>query len=323
MQTPTETHGSFASSNHPVVVNNTGFESLQPEYGHVPSPRQDFERSRHTHKDYPERHIRGNDSYGRHAVGREDYRFDQSSSSGSYYSSEEEEYPPYVLVVAPGHHGKKDTYYVVPGGAPVIFEDENGNELTRVGDFSGRYRPRPQRPVIIQDEFGNEIYRMGFDGRDSYDSGSESDDMYYNASGHRKHRDVGHHHSRDRIAYDGGSHHGSSRHAERGRGRYDDRYDDYRSHSTSSRTRNTPNVIYVEPSVNGGNSGHDSIRSSGRSSHRHHERHREGERGRSYGSPVINLDEVRRQTPGAGSPASSGARSYHSSSSRSHHTSRR
>lgn len=31
-----------------------------------------------------------------------------------------------------------------------------------------------------------------------------------------------------RIAYDGGSHHGSSRHAERGRGRYDDRYDDYR-----------------------------------------------------------------------------------------------
>lgn len=28
-----------------------------------------------------------------------------------------------------------------------------------VGDFSGNYRPRPQRPVIVQDEYGRELCR--------------------------------------------------------------------------------------------------------------------------------------------------------------------
>lgn len=36
-----------------------------------------------------------------------------------------------VVVVEHGKHGKKDKYYIIPGGAPVIFEDEDGNELTR------------------------------------------------------------------------------------------------------------------------------------------------------------------------------------------------
>ncbi|KAL7282091.1 LOW QUALITY PROTEIN: hypothetical protein ACG7TL_003560 [Trametes sanguinea] len=43
------------------------------------------------------------------------------------------EEPPVVVVVEHGKHGKKDKYYIIPGGAPVIFEDENGNELTRAG----------------------------------------------------------------------------------------------------------------------------------------------------------------------------------------------
>lgn len=83
-----------------------------------------------------------------------------------------------VVVVEHGKHGKKDKYYIIPGGAPVIFEDEDGNELTRyvalpdrreirvltapcsVGDFSGRYRPpRRPRPVIVQDQYGHEICR--------------------------------------------------------------------------------------------------------------------------------------------------------------------
>ena len=42
-----------------------------------------------------------------------------------------EKYPPVVVVVEHGKNGKKDTYYIIPGGAPVIFEDEDGNELTR------------------------------------------------------------------------------------------------------------------------------------------------------------------------------------------------
>lgn len=98
-------------------------------------------------------------------------RYDSSPYEG--------EYPPCVVVVEQGRRGKPDTYYVIPGGAPVIFEDEHGNELTRcviivlstqtytltsycgrVGDFSGKYRYRaPQRPVVIQDDQGNEIYR--------------------------------------------------------------------------------------------------------------------------------------------------------------------
>ena len=34
-------------------------------------------------------------------------------------------------------HGKQDTYYVIPGGAPVIFEDDQGNELTRLVSIYG------------------------------------------------------------------------------------------------------------------------------------------------------------------------------------------
>ncbi|KAJ6509898.1 hypothetical protein C8R47DRAFT_770561 [Mycena vitilis] len=32
------------------------------------------------------------------------------------------------------------TYYVIPKGMNVIFQDEDGNEITRVGDFKGRQR---------------------------------------------------------------------------------------------------------------------------------------------------------------------------------------
>ncbi|EJF62999.1 hypothetical protein DICSQDRAFT_126110 [Dichomitus squalens LYAD-421 SS1] len=71
-----------------------------------------------------------------------------------------DEEPPVVVVVEYGKNGKKDKYYIIPAGAPVVFEDENGNELTRVGDFSGKYRPpRRPRPVIVQDQYGREICR--------------------------------------------------------------------------------------------------------------------------------------------------------------------
>lgn len=43
----------------------------------------------------------------------------------------DDEYPPVVVVVQRGVYGEKDTYYIIPGGAPVIFEDEDGNEITR------------------------------------------------------------------------------------------------------------------------------------------------------------------------------------------------
>ena len=50
---------------------------------------------------------------------------------------EPEEEPPVVVVVEHGKNGKKDKYYIIPGGAPVIFEDENGQELTRYVPMRG------------------------------------------------------------------------------------------------------------------------------------------------------------------------------------------
>ncbi|KAJ7781329.1 hypothetical protein B0H16DRAFT_616267 [Mycena metata] len=47
--------------------------------------------------------------------------------------------------------------YIVPGGMNVVFQDEDGNEITRVGDFTGRQRATS--PIIVQDEYGRELYR--------------------------------------------------------------------------------------------------------------------------------------------------------------------
>ena len=37
----------------------------------------------------------------------------------------------YIVVVDKGRHGEQDTLYVIPAGAPVIFEDQYGRELSR------------------------------------------------------------------------------------------------------------------------------------------------------------------------------------------------
>ncbi|KIM90707.1 hypothetical protein PILCRDRAFT_811165 [Piloderma croceum F 1598] len=72
-----------------------------------------------------------------------------------------------------------DTYYIVPAGTSVIFQDEDGNEITRVGDFSGKRSRRPHReaPLVVQDEHGREIYRTPGYGTPSY--GGRSDRVSY------------------------------------------------------------------------------------------------------------------------------------------------
>ncbi len=45
-----------------------------------------------------------------------------------------------MVVVEHGKNGKKDKYYIIPGGAPVIFEDEDGNELTRYVELKSNPR---------------------------------------------------------------------------------------------------------------------------------------------------------------------------------------
>jgi hypothetical protein len=67
-----------------------------------------------------------------------------------------------------------DTYYIIPAGTNVIFQDEHGNEIKRVGDFSGRRSKRRHRetPLIVQDEYGREIYRTPGYGSSSYGKAS-------------------------------------------------------------------------------------------------------------------------------------------------------
>jgi len=71
------------------------------------------------------------------------------------------------------HHSHTDeTYYIIPNGTNVIFQDEDGNEITRVGDFgpgNSHRRTRRPAPLIIQDEYGHELYRTG-----DYDGASQS-----------------------------------------------------------------------------------------------------------------------------------------------------
>ncbi|KIP10643.1 hypothetical protein PHLGIDRAFT_125351 [Phlebiopsis gigantea 11061_1 CR5-6] len=223
---PAEVRNVYAESRQPVLVPNTSVHSVAPEFVRSASQYRGRTDDRH-----------------RSSSRREYYSRDRSPPSDRTLE-DEQQYPPCVVVVERGRNGKKDTYYVIPGGAPVVFEDDEGRELTRVGDFSGRYKPRRQRPVIIEDENGHEIGRLGFEDessldyayRDRYEADFHERDREYN-SRHR-HRDYDH----DR----------SSRRTPESR-RYDARdyqREDVRAHSSSrgASPRSSPNVVFIPPS---------------------------------------------------------------------------
>jgi len=52
-----------------------------------------------------------------------------------------------------GRGGYDNMWYIYPGKSPVIFQDPNGNEITRVGDFSNT-TSAGTRPPIVLDRFG-------------------------------------------------------------------------------------------------------------------------------------------------------------------------
>ncbi|KAA1466196.1 hypothetical protein DENSPDRAFT_17157 [Dentipellis sp. KUC8613] len=71
------------------------------------------------------------------------------------------------------------TFYIIPPGMNVIFQDERGNELRRIGDFSNRM-PNPmikyeEAPIVLKDEHGRVLYRTGAMDDTSTDA---SDDTY-------------------------------------------------------------------------------------------------------------------------------------------------
>ncbi|TFK43615.1 hypothetical protein BDQ12DRAFT_675277 [Crucibulum laeve] len=92
--------------------------------------------------------------------------------------------------------GERNAYqYIVPAGMNVIFQDEDGNEITRVGDFDSHGRPRRSRrssPIVVQDEFGNELYRSE---SSSHTTGSQ-EDMYGKEHSGRRHQKHSHHRQR-------------------------------------------------------------------------------------------------------------------------------
>ncbi|KAI0269285.1 hypothetical protein BC834DRAFT_621711 [Gloeopeniophorella convolvens] len=80
---------------------------------------------------------------------------------------------------AHGHNGNTErTYYIVPPGMNVIFRDEYGNELKRVGDFSddGAVDAYDEAPVELTDEHGRVVYKTG---ANYTDDGSEASDTTY------------------------------------------------------------------------------------------------------------------------------------------------
>lgn len=246
---------------------------------------------RHTSRRHRERH----DYYE-----RSPYQVHTQPSTVQWmHGRPEDGYPPVTVVVQRGEYGEKDTYYIIPGGAPVIFEDDDGNEITRVGDFSGNYRPRPQRPVIVQDEYGRELCRAGFD---EYHGWNRSDDGYY-GSGHGSYRrrPSGHEYDRDY----------SSSHRTYNIRDYDE-YDDrgYRRRPSYDRQGEAaPNVVFVDPSE-GSSSGRTR---SGSSSHRSRSRRRDDYvdlGSQHYGSPsFIEIDPHRTRRHASGGSYRSGGSS--------------
>ncbi|KAI0028198.1 hypothetical protein K488DRAFT_89978 [Vararia minispora EC-137] len=70
---------------------------------------------------------------------------------------------------------KRQTFYIVPPGMNVIFTDDQGVEIARVGEFSAapdpvRYR---ESPIILKDEQGRIIYETGKGERTTYDFDDE------------------------------------------------------------------------------------------------------------------------------------------------------
>ncbi|KAF8897456.1 hypothetical protein BD779DRAFT_1667434 [Infundibulicybe gibba] len=102
---------------------------------------------------------------GGHPSGRLRSYGGSSQTSGDYY---EETIEPTIFEYEEWTGGENEYrepalyYYIVPGGMNVIFQDENGNEITRVGDFGSRRDGRQVvSPLVVQDEDGNELYRTG------------------------------------------------------------------------------------------------------------------------------------------------------------------
>lgn len=64
-----------------------------------------------------------------------------------------------------GGESEPDVYqYIVPVGVDIIFQDEAGIEIARVGNSKPSKRnaddkPRNHAPIVVVDELGNELYR--------------------------------------------------------------------------------------------------------------------------------------------------------------------
>ena len=126
-----EVRNVYAESRQPVLMPNTSVHSVEPEFVRSTSQRRGRTDERHrsrSRREYYSRVCLCNV----HICSMVLNCMKQDRSPSSDRSLDDgSDYPPCVVVVERGRNGKKDTYYVIPGGAPVIFEDDDGRELTR------------------------------------------------------------------------------------------------------------------------------------------------------------------------------------------------
>ncbi|KAG5221832.1 hypothetical protein IMY05_C4235000400 [Salix suchowensis] len=88
---------------------------------------------------------------------------DTNAHRRTTHRSRKESAPPYLV----GPDVNNTYCYIVPRGTNVIFQDEDGHEITRVGKFHPMYPSREPSnpaarkhtvPIVVQDEFGQELY---------------------------------------------------------------------------------------------------------------------------------------------------------------------
>lgn len=273
-----EIRNTYPEQHQPVMVPNMTAHSVQADIIGSHSRRGHHHRGRQE-----ERGTRA----------RDDYRRDSSSDRSSEYMDDDYDYGTYYIAIKHGRRGEKDKYWIVPSGTSVVFQDSDGNELTRVGDNNGRYRPLEQ-PMILEDSRGREIGRLGFDDETSldydyrrYGSSVGSDDDLY-----ERDRDYDYRHpTQDRRYNDKGT-------------PRPDRVP--RSEGSVTSTSDYAEVYYIAPSEAGSVTGRGSSHHSGRSS-----RSRQGTVPK---TAIIDLDELarRRKKSGSVSSGTSSGRSYDS-----------
>ncbi|KAJ7937132.1 hypothetical protein B0H13DRAFT_199059 [Mycena leptocephala] len=126
------------------------------------------------------------------ALSQSEMAYDVASTHSKVLSERSQQARPKHRTISPESR-RSDLLYIIPKGLNVIFQDEDGNEITRVGEFNGRQRRIST--TIIQDEDGRELHRTSdienpnaHRGAEPGRHSSRDEEFEYNRSGRRNPR---------------------------------------------------------------------------------------------------------------------------------------